>query len=210
MNSTLAAPRHTLLENGAMMSRVEFHRLYEECEGLRKVELIEGVVYMPSPEKVEEHSRQQGMLFHWLRSYQELREGEVEAVPGGSVYLDDDNEPIPDGMLYRLRPDRFIDGYIDGAPDLVIEIANSSVSRDLHQKMEAYRRNGVEEYIVWRVRNGAIDWFQLRGGQYVQRTPDALGIIESEQFPGLRLDVGAALAMNLKQVLAVVRAAPAH
>lgn len=204
MNATIEATRHTLLENGARMGRQEFHRLYEECE-LRKVELIEGIVYMPSPEKVEEHSRQQGILFLWLGAYQEFHEGEVEAVPGGSVYLDDENEPIPDGMLYRLRPDRFIDGYIDGAPELIIEIANSSVSRDLHQKKEAYRRNGVGEYIVWRVRNGAIDWFELRDGQYVQRTPDGAGIIESHQFPGLRLDVPAALAGNLKQVLATVR-----
>jgi Uma2 family endonuclease len=205
MNAAAEATKHTLLENGARMSRPEFHHLYEDCEGLEKVELIEGVVYMPSPMKIEQHSRQNTLLIGWLLAYQDLCAGDVEASDGGSVLLDDDNEPIPDAMLFRLRPDRFEDGYLNGAPELVIEIANSSVSRDLHQKKEAYCRNGVQEYIVWRVRDGEIDWFQLRNGEYERRTPDAGGIIESELFPGLRLDVSAALAIDRKRLLAEVR-----
>ena len=203
MNAT--ATRQTLLENGATMNRQEFHRLYEQCDGLRKVELIEGIVYMPSPEKAEEHSRQQSVLVQWLFSYQELHDGEVEVLAGGSVLMDDGNEPIPDAMMYRLRPGRFEDGYVAGAPELIVEIANTSLSRDLHQKKAAYARNGVREYIVWRVRERLIDWFQLRDGEYELRSPTASGIIESEVFPGLRLDVPAALAINRKQVLAVVR-----
>ena len=203
MNAT--ATRQTLLENGATMNRQEFHRLYEQCDGLRKVELVEGIVYMPSPEKVEEHSRQNTLMVLWLAAYEALHEGEVEATDGGSVLLDDGNEVIPDAMLYRLRPARFEDGYLNGAPELVVEIANSSLSRDLHQKKEAYRRNGVLEYIVWRVRENAIDWFHLRDGVYELRTATADGIVEGEVFPGLRLDVVAALSNNRKLVLAAVR-----
>lgn len=187
------------------MGREEFHRLFEDCEELERVELIEGVVYMPSPVKIEQHGRQSSLMFLWLGAYQVLHEGEVEAIDGGSVLLDERNEPIPDAMLYRLRPGRFEDGYLNGAPELIVEVANSSVSRDLHQKKEAYRRNGVLEYIVWRVKDGVIDWFQLRGGEYVLRSPDADGVIESEAFPGLRLDAPAALANDLKRVLAAVR-----
>ncbi len=202
---TARATRQTLLENGAVMGREEFHRLFEDCEELERVELIEGVVYMPSPVKIEQHGRQSTLMIVWLAAYQVLHEGEVEAIDGGSVLLDEQNEPIPDAMLYRLRPGRFEDGYLNGAPELIVEIANSSVSRDLNQKKEAYRRNGVLEYIVWRVKDGAIDWFQLRGGEYVLRSPDADGVIESEAFPGLRLDAPAALANDLKRVLAAVR-----
>ena len=205
MNATTHATQLTSLENGAVMSRAEFHRLYEECEGLRKVELIEGVVYMPSPEKFEQHSRQNTLLIGWLLAYQDYRPGDVEASVGGSILLDDENEPIPDAMLFRLRPDRFEDGYVNGAPELIIEIANTSVSRDLHQKKEAYRRNGVIEYIVWRVRDGEIDWFQLRNGDYERRVPDPEGVIESEVFPGLRLDLSAALAIDRRRLLAAVR-----
>lgn len=75
----------------------------------------------------------------------------------------------------------------------------------MYPKKEAYRRNGVLEYVVWRVRDSVIDWFQLRDGTYVLRSADAQGIIESEGFPGLRLDVAAALVNNRKQVLAAVR-----
>ncbi len=193
-----------LLENGDVMSREEFHRRYSECEALERVELIEGVVYMPSPIKIRGHSREQKLMILWLAAY-EARNGGVEAVGPGTVLLDDENEPQPDAMLYRLSEDRFEDDYLKGAPELVVEIARSSVSRDLHQKKRAYERNGVLEYLVWRTEDGAIDWFQLRDGTYVQRTPDAAGIIESEVFPGLRLDVPAVLAHDRRRLLAAIR-----
>jgi Uma2 family endonuclease len=199
------AIRHILLENGAVMGRGEFHRLFEDCEELERVELIEGVVYMPSPVKFEQHSQKSTLMILWLGAYQVLHPGEVAAADGASLLLDGQNEPIPDAMLFRLRPGRFQDGYVVGAPELVVEVANSSLSRDLHPKKEAYRRNGVLEYLVWRVRDEAIDWYQLRNGAYELRTPDAAGIIESEVFPGLPLDVAAALDNNLNQVLAAVR-----
>lgn len=193
-----------LLENGDVMSREEFHRRYSECEALERVELIEGVVYMPSPTKVRGHSREQNLLLRWLNGYVEIHEGTVEAIGPGTVLLDDWNEPEPDAMLYRLHPERFEDDYLLGAPELIVEIARSSVSRDLHQKKRAYERNGVLEYIVWRTEDKAIDWFQLRDGAYVKREPDARGIIASEVFPGLRLDVPAALAHDRKCLLAAL------
>jgi len=192
------------LENGAVMSRAEFHRRYSQCEGLERVELIEGVVYMPSPVKVEFHERQRKLAMRWLEAYEESRPGDVEAMGGGSVLLDDSNEPVPDAMLYWLRPGRFRDGYLDGAPELVVEIANSSVSKDLHQKKAAYERNGVREYVVWRVQDSVVDWFQLRDGAYVTRVPGSDGVIASEAFPGLRLDVPAMLRLDRKAVLAAL------
>jgi Uma2 family endonuclease len=104
----------------------------------------------------------------------------------------------------RGRADRRLteDGYLSGAPQLVVEVAASSVSYDLHNKKEAYRRNGVREYVVWRVQNQAIDWFHLEDGQYVTVQPDADGLVESAQFPGLKLDVRQMLAGNLAAVLA--------
>jgi Uma2 family endonuclease len=193
------------LENGAVMSRERFHALYSECEGLERVELIEGVVYMPSPVRVEQHQRPAKLCYQWLMAYEDLHRGQVEAMNGASVLLDDRNEPIPDVMLYRLSPDRFEDGYVKGTPELVVEVAASTTSRDLHQKKRAYERNGVREYIVWRTVDKAIDWFQLREGVYATREPDADGIIESEEFPGLRLDVRAMLAGDRAAVLGAVR-----
>ncbi len=194
------------LENGDVMSREEFHALYSECEGLERVELIEGVVYMPSPVRIPQHQRPEKLMLLWLDAYEQLHPGEAEAMSGASVFLDNKNEPIPDVMLYRLVPGPFTeDGYLAGAPELVVEIAASSKSRDLHQKKRAYERNGVHEYIVWRTLDGAIDWFQLRDGRYERREPGAEGIIASEVFPGLRLDVAAMLAGDRAKALAALR-----
>ena len=97
-------------------------------------------------------------------------------------------------------------GYVDGPPDLVFEIAASSASYDLHSKKRSYERAGVPEYIVWRVLDGVIDWFHLDQGKYVTRQPDAAGVIESVNFPGLRLPVAAMLANDDTAVMAAVSA----
>jgi Uma2 family endonuclease len=188
------------LENGDVMTREEFHRLYSDCPGMERVELIEGVVYTPSPIRYEGHARQQGLIIEWLAAYAAGHPG-VRWSPPGSVLLDDDNEPEPDAMLFRVSSERFEDGYLLGAPELVVEIAASSKSRDLHQKKRAYERNGVIEYIVWRTDDAAIDWFTLRDGAYSERKPDDAGVIESGEFPGLRLHLAAALALDRDAVL---------
>jgi Uma2 family endonuclease len=193
----------TRLENGDVMSRREFHRLYSECEGLERVELIEGVVYMPSPIRFQGHAEQQLLMLDWLSAYAS-KHTDVRCSPPGSVFLDDQNEPEPDAMLFRMTPGRLDDGYVNGAPELVVEIAASSKSRDLHQKKRAYERNGVLEYIVWRTEDGVIDWFELRDGKYAERAASADGVIESRHFPGLRLAVRAMLAKDRAAVLAAL------
>jgi Uma2 family endonuclease len=87
----------------------------------------------------------------------------------------------------------------------VVEIAASSASYDLHDKKEAYRRNGVREYVVWRVLDEAVDWLRLEDGAYVRVEPSARGLIESATFPGLRLNVPKLLAGDLAAVLRAVR-----
>ena len=80
-----------------------------------------------------------------------------------TVRLDLLNEPQPDALLF-IEPSlggrvRIEDSYIVGGPDLAAEIANTSLSIDLGLKLQAYRRNGVREYVVWRVQDRTIDWF---------------------------------------------------
>jgi Uma2 family endonuclease len=86
-------------------------------------------------------------------------------------------------------------------PKLVFEFATSSASYDLHDKKEAYRRNGVREYVVWRPRDGLVDWFRLVAGEYESIEPDGDGVITSEAFPGLRLDIVKLQAGDLAGVL---------
>ncbi len=134
----------------------------------------------------------------------------VEAGDNGSIRLDLDNEPQPDGFLIIL-PERGgqmrigEDDYIEGAPDLVAEVAASSVSYDLGKKLRAYAANGVREYVVWRVLDREIDWYVNRGGRFERITPQADDTLRSEVFPGLWLDPAALMRGDVNAVLAVVQ-----
>ena len=195
------------LESGDCMTREEFHRRYLARPDIKKAELIDGVVYVSSPVRGPQHGRPHGLVVTWLGCYVALAP-EIELHDNTTVYLLGGHEVQPDAFLLRSEPGgaQFNeDGYLEGAPQLVVEVAASSVSYDLHQKKEAYRRNGVPEYVVWRVENRAIDWFRLQDGAYVLVAPDADGIVESVQFPGLRLHVPSLLAGDLAGVLAVLR-----
>ena len=205
------------LENGDVLTRAEFERRYEAMPHLKKAELIEGVVYVPSPVRHRAHSHPHIHLTGWLVQYEAGTPG-VEAGDNGTVRLDLDNEPQPDALLFidpacggQARIDA--DDYIEGAPELVAEVASSSASYDLHVKLRVYRRNGVREYIVWRVLEQELDWFVLRAGQYARMSVDAEGLLKSEVFPGLWLDSAALLRGDLATVLAVVQrglASPEH
>jgi Uma2 family endonuclease len=132
----------------------------------------------------------------------------VRLLDNATVLLDAENEVQPDACLWYDAPSGpklSAEHYLEGAPQLIVEIAASSAAYDLHEKKEAYRRNGVQEYIVWRVLDRAIDWFDLREGVYVPRTPGDDGLIESEQFSGLRLRVPSLLAGDAAGVLAALR-----
>lgn len=189
------------LENGDRMTRAEFHRRYKQHPEIRRAELIEGVVYVSSPVRFD-HSRPDGRLMRWLGSFAGTRT-DMELLPNTTVRLDADNEVQPDISMMRVSPDeQQAWRYVERAPELVVEISGSSASYDLHEKMNVYRRTGVQEYIVWRVYDAAIDWFELREGVYARLEPDERGVIESRVFPGLRLAVAKMLAGDLAGVLA--------
>jgi Uma2 family endonuclease len=96
-------------------------------------------------------------------------------------------------------------GFIEGAPDLLAEVAASSASYDLGKKLTAYERNGVREYVIWRVLDRQVDWFALREGRYGRLSPRDDGILCSSVFPGLWLDPAALLRGDVYAVLAVVQ-----
>lgn len=197
------------LESGDRLSRDEFERRYTAMPESKKAELIEGVVYLASPVRVQKHGKPHSDIITWLGTYEAATPG-IMVCDNTTVRLDADNEPQPDALL-RLEEacggQSCIsqDDYVEGAPELIVEIAASSASYDLHDKKEAYRRNGVQEYIVWQVADQKVSWFSLQGGEYVTLEPDEVGIIRSRIFPGLNLPVKALLNGNLAGVLAEVR-----
>jgi hypothetical protein len=214
-SSTAAQPY--LLENGDHLTRAEFERRYDAMPKLKKAELIEGVVYLPGRVRWNGHARPHADLVAWLGAYEAGTPG-VEGGAGGSLRLDLDNEPQPDAVLI-VSPTHggqvkiSADDYLVGAPELVAEVATSQASIELHAKLRAYQRNGVREYLVWRVLDRAIDWFVLRDGQYDRLPLNRAGLYESDAFPGLWLDPAAIVQFDLARVLSVLQqglASPEH
>jgi len=195
------------LENGDRLTRPEFERRYHAMPKLKKAELIEGVVYMGSPVRIDRHGRQHAQMITWLGAYCAATLI-VDLGVNATTRLDLDNEPQPD-VLLRIASGGSSsiseDGYVVGAPELVVEISASTASYDSHDKLRMYRRNGVQEYLVWKIYNNRIDWFRLNEGEYVLLEPDAVGIVRSQVFPGLWLAVLAMLEGNLAEVLAVLQ-----
>lgn len=195
------------LQNGDRLTRAEFERRYQAMPGVKKAELIDGVVYMPSPVKHEQHGRPHFDILGWLSAYKSFTPG-VDGGDNSTLRLDLDNESQPDGFL-RLLPEcggqsRIdADGYIEGAPELIVEVAATSASYDLHQKLNVYRRHKVREYVVWRTLDEQVDWFVLKSDAF-ERLEPADGIYRSELFPGLCLDWRALVAGDSAKVLATL------
>ena len=201
---------------GDRLTRAEFERRYSAMPNVKKAELIEGVVYMPSPVTNEDHAFPNFMLVTWLGNYWSATPG-TQGGDNATVRLDLENEPQPDVFL-RILPQhggqsRDENKYVAGPPELVAEVAASSASYDLHDKLRAYRRNGVCEYLVWRVRDSAIDWFALHEDCFERLPLTEAGHYHSEVFPGLWLDPAALIRGDFAQVMAVLQqglASPEH
>jgi Uma2 family endonuclease len=122
--------------------------------------------------------------------------------------MDADNEPQPD-VLLRIQSGGSSrisdDDYIEGTPELIVEVAASSAANDLYDKKKVYRRNGVKEYIVWQTLENEVNWFSLQDGEYILLESDASGVIKSQVYSGLWLDVAALKAVNMTKVSAVLQ-----
>ena len=201
MADVLATPSIPSLDSGARLTRFEFERRYEASPPKLKAELVEGVVYVASPVSLP-HGDEHFRLIGWLGAYA-AQHLDVVGSDNATIRLDLDNEPQPDAHLrYRSSTrNRLVDKYLEGPPELIAEIAVTSQSIDLHDKLVAYRRNGVQEYIVWRVHDRAIDWFSLERGEYIRLDPDDRGVVHSRVFSGLRLAVQSLVDGDMAAVL---------
>lgn len=196
------------LESGDRLTRAEFERRYHAMPDLKKAELIEGVVYVASPLRAQAHGKPHGDVMGCRWTYKAVTPG-IELYDNPTVRLDADNEPQPDAVLRLQEGGRSWiskDDYIEGSPELIVEVAASSASYDLHDKLRVYRRNGIQEYIVWRTYSQQIDWFYLESGEYRSLTANASGILCSQQFPGLWLASEAFVSGDLTEVLRVLQA----
>jgi Uma2 family endonuclease len=200
--------------SGDRMSRQEFHRLYEKTPDGFKAELVGGIVYVASPLK-RRHGTNHPYLSGLLFAYQGATPG-VELGDNTTVLLGDEGEPQPD-LLLRILPEHggqsttSPDDYIEGAPELVAELAHSSRSIDLNAKRDDYARYGVLEYLVVNLADRRLHWLDLRSGQ--ELSPDGDGVVRVRCFPGLWIHAEALLAKDYAQLMATLQqglATPEH
>lgn len=160
---------------------------------------------MPSPVHFSGHSEPYAYIIAWLGVYRAATPG-VRLGDNATVRPDPENEVQPDALLrieenHGGRSRISADDYIEGAPELIVEIAASSASYHLYDKLKVYWRNGVQEYVVWQILDDRLDWFVYEEGAYVPLQPNEIGIIRSRVFPGLWLSVEALLADDLNGLL---------
>ncbi|RME76750.1 MAG: Uma2 family endonuclease [Chloroflexi bacterium] len=205
------------LQPGDHLTRAEFERRYRAHPEIKKAELIDGVVYMPSPVHHKLHGTPHFNIITWLGVYRAGTPG-VEGSDNATVRLDFENEVQPDALL-RLEAERggqsqvSADDFLEGPPELVVEIAASSASYDMYNKKRLYARCGVKEYLAIQMYEQKIDWFVLREGVFETIAPSEDGVLCSEVFPGLWLKPEAFWEGNLAEMLAVLQkglASPAH
>lgn len=200
-------PRIPRLESGDRLEQPTFHARYAAMPEDCRAELIAGTVHMPSPVS-KPHARASSLVDRWLSAYEEATPG-TEVLIAGTVILGPESEPEPDIFL-RILPDyggrtRDSDDYVTGTPELVVEIASSSESIDLHAKKADYERAGVDEYVVVLLRQVEVRWFMLDSGVYQPLPADADGIFRSRRFRGLWLDARALLGGDARRLRAVLR-----
>ncbi len=208
-------PQTLLLENGDRLNQPTFHKLYEQMPEDFRAELIQGRVYVSSPVR-STHGFPHALVTTWLGNYEAATEG-VSSLVDTTAILDGDNEPQRDcGLIilpaYGGQTTLDEKDYIVGPSEFAFEIASSTVSYDLFDKREAYEQTGILEYAIYIVQSGAVCWFRLEEGKYVELSNDN-GIFRSHFFPGLWLDSSALLMGKINPLLDMLRqglASPEH
>ncbi len=211
LGAPVSAPPRGLppLESGDHLGAFEFLRRYEAMPEVQKAELINGIVFMASPVRTDRHAEPDNLVQTWLGTYAIATPG-VRAAANGTIRLGPDDVPQPDAFL-RILPEcggqAKLDskGYLIGAPELVVEVAASSASLDVREKLSSYRRAGVRQYIVWRTEDLAVDCWMLVNDEYQPVTPEADQMLRSGLFPGLWLDVRGLLAGDGSRVMDTLR-----
>ena len=128
-----------------------------------KYELINGQEVMMSPANIR-HNRIQRNLSTIINNY--LRGKRCELFCETMVRFDTLNHFIPDLLIICDR-DKIKANYIEGAPDLVVEILSPSTGkRDVGYKKNVYEHFGVREYWIVNPKDLSIEVYHLKEGRF--------------------------------------------
>jgi len=191
---------------GQRLDRVTFHERYAAMPSNVRAELVGGVVYMGSPLWYR-HGGYDQLIAGWIVYYQMFTPG-TDGASNTTTVFEDYGEHQPDQSLWitedRGGRSRLVEGFIEGPPELVVEVGYSSRNFDLGPKKADYQRAGVAEYLFIGVDPEVIRWFGLRDGRYVDLAAGGDGLYRSEVFPGLWLDSRALFAKDRRTLIAAL------
>ena len=153
-----------------------------------KADLIDGVIYMASPESLEGNE-----LVFWVAR---LVGDFVDEKESGKVYIERvafrlglHQSPEPDiAFVHKDRLHLCQYGYFDGPPDLAMEfVSPESVERDYEKKRKQYQTAGVREYWIVDEATQEVTLLHLQAnGEYEKAAPRD-GRFESVVLPGFHL-----------------------
>ena len=195
------------LVDGERLDRATFHDRYAAMPERMRAELIGGVVYIMASPLGLRHGRSDAYAVFWLGYYGPFTPG-TEVLDNASVFFEDYGKHQPD-VVIRILPDHGgrtfdVGGYYSNGPELIVEVSDSTLKKDLGLKLADYERAGVPEYVVLCMKPPAVRWHQRVDGRLVEVGPDPDGLHRSKVFPGLWLDPVALLAGDTRRLREVV------
>jgi Uma2 family endonuclease len=152
----------------------------------QKADLIDGVIYMASPDNTDANK-----LFVWLlRLIGDLVEdGDLGEVLGSRVAfrLDETNAPEPDiAFVRKARAHLIKRGRVEGPPDMAIEIVSpESVDRDYQKKRLQFQQAGVPEYWIVDEMEEKVTLLRLSRQRVYREVRPRKGELHSKILPGL-------------------------
>lgn len=165
-----------------------FADFYAIIQPEQKADLIDGIIYMASPEGTKA-SRLFAWLFVVLAHYLEYTElGEIFG-SRTAFRLGAKDSPEPDiAFVKKERLHLVREGHIAGAPDAAMEIVSpESVNRDYHKKRTLYERAGVAEYWIIDEEMRKVTLLRLDHTGKYREVRSVRGILRSQVIKGFWL-----------------------
>jgi Uma2 family endonuclease len=158
----------------------------------RQVELICGEIVEMSPEGAP-HSSYCGEIGEYFRKILGTRAKVREAHP---ITLPNNSEPEPDIAIVRNRSTLYRDRH-PYPEDIfwLVEVANSTLAKDVGIKKDLYANAGIEEYWVLNLPESVLIVFRdLTTSGYQSTTSFTSGTISPLAFPDISIDIQQLLA----------------
>jgi Uma2 family endonuclease len=182
--------RHVETKNSASANLVTFDRFYETVEENVHADLLDGKIIRDSP-AAPKHGLTTTFVAELLGTYVSHRRLGFLIGSTSTVRLTAYQAPEPDLFFISAERHHIInEKYIDGPPDLCIEvISKSSRRRDRVRKFVLYADHGVREYWIIDPLINTANFYRNVNGEWQEMPVDDQGVFRSEVVPGFWMKV---------------------